>query len=48
MNKRVNDLTGKTFGRLTVLGPHGKNEKGQILWKCSCNSGNECIVVGKN
>lgn len=49
--KRAKDLTGKTFGRLTVLervedhiSPCGHKE---IMWKCRCECGNEVIVQGK-
>ena len=44
------DLTGMTFGRLTVEGidhkvprkPHGSI----IYWRCKCSCGKECIVRG--
>lgn len=40
------DLTGKRFGRLTVLEfvPNGKN--GNSYWKCRCDCGNEPIING--
>lgn len=50
----IHDLTGKTFGRLTVLrmsrladGTLDKTRNGQIRWivTCSCGSG-ERVVVG--
>lgn len=34
------DLTGKIFGKLTVLAPAGKRDKYSI-WKCSCDCGGE-------
>lgn len=41
------DLTGKKFGRLTVLeyAGHQKHKSGQNnMWKCKCDCGNETIV----
>ncbi len=40
---RRNDLTGRTFGRLTVLEPV-KNKYGQASWRCRCGCGNETVV----
>lgn len=36
----IEDLTGKTFGRLTVVqrGPNNKNNRDQWWCKCSCNN----------
>ena len=39
------DLTGKKFGRLTVLQKSHKVGK-YWKWKCICECGNECIVDG--
>ena len=33
------DLTGRKFGRLTVLGPGERNSKGRYRWKCECECG---------
>lgn len=41
------DLTGRKFGRLTVLEFHGKDKDRRIQWKCLCECGNETIVTGK-
>lgn len=39
------DLTGKTFGRLTVVGEtEDRNLDGQVTWKCRCQCGNTCLV----
>ena len=38
MRKRT-DLTGKRFGRLTVIEYVGKDDNGSILWLCSCDCG---------
>lgn len=37
------DLTGRTYGRVTVLGFHGKRI-GSKYWKCRCNCGRVFIV----
>lgn len=39
------DLTGKRFGRLTVIEEAGKN-CGHITWRCRCDCGNEIIAKG--
>lgn len=42
------DLTGKRYGKLTVIGIAedvvGKRKK----WLCRCDCGNECVVLGYN
>ena len=43
---RLIDLTGQTFGRLTVLNYHGVNDKGIHMWLCRCECGNEKVVRG--
>ncbi len=43
------DITGQTFGRLTVIRRAEKNTLGnQPQWECSCECGNTRIVVGGN
>lgn len=42
---RAKDLTGLTFGRLTVLGPAG-NSCGKAVWRCRCSCGREVAVRG--
>ena len=42
------DLTGKNFGRLTVIGKIGKNNHGDYVWKCKCLCGNETYVTTGN
>lgn len=39
------DLTGKTFGRLTVL-KKGKTESNKVYWICVCRCGNEREIYG--
>lgn len=45
MGKKV-DLTGKPFGRLTVIHENGRNRHGLVVWHCKCSCGNECDIVG--
>lgn len=40
------DLTGKKFGRLTVLAESGRNKNNHIIWLCKCDCGNEKNVLG--
>jgi len=40
------DLSGKKFGKLTVIEKSGKNNNGCILWKCQCDCGNITILSG--
>lgn len=44
----LNDLTGQTFGRLTVL--HllpNRTADNHTLYECKCECGNTCVVCGK-
>lgn len=40
------DLTGKRFGRLTVLERDGHNSRGNIMWWCRCDCGGVARVSG--
>lgn len=48
--KRGGDLTGKKFGKLTVLEEDGfvvdSNGKRRRKWKCLCDCGNVCSIMG--
>lgn len=44
-NSRFQDLTGKTFGRLTVLSYADKNKNGANQWKCVCACGATKTIV---
>ena len=46
MGKRL-DLTGQTFGRLTVLRPDGHNKSGRTMWLCRCCCGTTKSVSTK-
>ena len=41
--KKSRDLTGQSFGMLTVLS-HDRYEKGQHFWRCLCDCGRETVV----
>lgn len=41
------DLTGKKFGRLTVMG-RADNKSGRAAWHCLCECLNELVVIGSN
>ena len=43
MRKKL-ELAGQRVGRLLVLYECGRAKGGQVLWKCRCECGNECIV----
>lgn len=48
----MNDLTGRVYGRLTVLGlygtKHGPNGGSRRMWLCRCECGKETVVAGNN
>lgn len=44
MSERL-DLTGKKFGRITVIQYAGKSKCNHIQWKCKCDCGKEIIVL---
>ena len=48
MKKVRANLTGKKFGRLTVVEYAGTNKHNQSMWKCRCDCGSERIVAGRH
>jgi hypothetical protein len=46
--ERREDISGKRYGRLTVLSFSGKDKKGQVLWICRCDCGEEIKVKSGN
>lgn len=44
--RKIRDLTGQTFGRLTVIAQVGKNKSGQGLREFSCTCGNPKKNIG--
>ncbi len=45
---RKRDLTGLTFGRLSVLKEVDRNEYNHISWLCKCSCGSEKIILGNS
>ena len=45
MGKKL-DLTGKKFGRLTVLRENGRTNANKVKWECQCDCGNISTHVG--
>ena len=45
--RSLKDLTGQTFGRLTVIS-RADNKGKSVAWSCKCICGNERIVAGGN
>lgn len=43
---KVIDLTGKRFGKLTVIKKHNQDKWGGWNWLCRCDCGNEAVVSG--
>lgn len=42
------DLTGRQYGRLTVVRYFGKNKYRLHVWRCVCSCGNEVLVTVSN
>lgn len=45
--RKAEDLTGRKFGRLTVL-ERTENRKGQVMWKCRCECGKSTMASSHN
>lgn len=45
---KVEDISGKIFGRLTAIKYIGKSKGKQTLWECKCDCGNIAIVHHQN
>lgn len=44
--RTLNDLSGRRFGRLTVIRKTSARRSGSIVWECLCNCGNTVLVAG--
>jgi hypothetical protein len=42
------DLTGRVVGRLTVIAPVGRTERGAVLWSCQCACGTNITAIASN
>lgn len=40
------DLTGQTFGRLTVIRKNGRSKQNVIKWECKCDCGKTITILG--
>lgn len=45
---KFKDLTGKVFGRLTVIEATTQRKQGAVVWKCMCECGNEAYASRSN
>jgi len=43
--KRVQDLVGQSFGRLTVKEYAGRSPSNKVLWSCECSCGTTCQTL---
>lgn len=48
MSGTLKNISGLTFGRLTVIEEAGRDHKGEALWVCVCVCGATAIVRGNN
>lgn len=46
--RKLIDITGNKYGKLTVIELDGKHEDGFYYWKCQCDCGKKIIVRGNN
>jgi hypothetical protein len=45
LSSRITDLSGKKFGRLTVLSHAGQNSRRNSTWLCECECGERKVIV---
>lgn len=45
---KVEDLTGKRFGLLTIEKLYGKTKTGSAIWECRCECGNVVFITSYN
>ncbi len=45
---KFKDLTGQTFGRLTVLSRAANRQNRNILWLCQCECGKQKTIIGSS
>ncbi len=46
MGRKVIDLTGQKFGKLTVIRMDDSDKWGKLMWLCKCECGNEKTIQG--
>lgn len=42
------EMVGKKYNRLTVSQKYSTDNRGEVLWKCICDCGNEIVALGGN
>lgn len=42
----LNDLTGQTFGKLTVIERAGRTKNDNATWHCKCECGGQTVAMG--
>lgn len=45
---KIKDLSGQRFGRLLVLYDTSERKRGNVVWHCRCDCGNEVDIRGGN
>lgn len=48
MQRKIIDITGQRFGRLTVTGRAPNTKAGQARWNCKCDCGAETTVISQS
>ena len=48
MTKHMKDLTGQKFGRLTAMETTNERDGTSVIWKCTCDCGNETRASSKD
>ena len=48
MSRRIKDLTGQRFGRLTAIRPTEERCCNHVVWLCQCECGNTTLVAASN
>ena len=48
MGRNKKNLTGRRFGRLTVIEEAGRDKWCNMIWLCKCDCGNEVEVISGN
>ena len=48
MANKIRDLTGQTFGKLTVVSFAGRSNSRSAMWLCKCDCGTEKAVRGNS
>jgi len=48
LKSKISDLADKRFGKLVVIERTKNNSRGDTMWLCKCDCGNESIVTGRS